>query len=161
MSSSGALMLIPRFKKNFQAGGTSAPAHTDFSCSLLLVTAQTACCIRVKLPQVQIPPLLLLFLLVSSFSFLILLLLLLHLPRFTNSKLSSKMASHRAGNVNHVISKRLSLRPAAQSCSSPTRGEEEAEEDGGKVWDQERGKVKVGQKRQGEEKCMREGEGGK
>lgn len=53
---------------------------------------------------------------------LLLSLLPLYLPRSTNSKLSSKMASHRAANVNHVISKSLPLQPAAQSCSSPSGG---------------------------------------
>lgn len=48
------------------------------------------------------------------------------------------MASHGAGSVNHVTSRSLLVQPGAQSDASPTGAEEE--EDGGKVWEEEKEK---------------------
>lgn len=115
-SGSGALRVRPEIKKNFKAR-LAAHLHSlipHWSAPLRRVPACDVHSCQTSVKSL-LPP----------FSSFLLLLLLLSLsstsPGLQIPKLSSKMATQGAGNVNHVISKSLPLRPAAQSCSSPTR----------------------------------------
>lgn len=120
-SGSGALRVRPEIKKNFKAR-LAAHLHSlipHWSAPLRRVPACDVHSCQTSVKSLLLPSSF--FPLFFFFSLLLLLSLSSTSPGLQIPKLSSKMATQGAGNVNHVISKSLPLRPAAQSCSSPTR----------------------------------------